>query len=148
MNNTPNENFEIEKEEDSAYLYIEDNIMFPNTLNIEDSKQNDFQLLNSLLFEHAEEQSLLINNNIKKDDVQKSKIEIDDKKNKTCEITNNLKNKESKGKEKKVIFKTERTDGKKIMSQNKRRKIQEAKNSEKQNKSTHTKYTFDNILRR
>ena len=148
MNNTPNENFEIEKEEDSAYLYIEDNIMFPNTLNIEDSKQNDFQLLNSLLFEHAEEQSLLINNNIKKDDAQKSKIEIDDKKNKTCEITNNLKNKESKGKEKKVIFKTERTDGKKIMSQNKRRKIQEPKNSEKQNKSTHTKYTFDNILRR
>ena len=148
MNNTPNENFEIEKEEDSAYLYIEDNIMFPNTLNIEDSKQNDFQLLNSLLFEPAEEQSLLINNNIKKDNFQKSKIEIDGKKNKTREITVNLKNEESKGKEKKVIFKTERTDGKKIISQNKRRKIQEAKNSEKQNKSTHTKYTFDNILRR
>ena len=139
MNNTPNENFEIEKEEDSAYLYIEDNIMFPNTLNIEDSKQNDFQLLNSLLFEPAGEQSLLINNNIKKDNFQRSKIEIDGKKNKTREITVNLKNEENKG---------ERTDGKKIISQNKRRKIQEAKNSEKQNKSTHTKYTFDNILRR
>ena len=148
MNNTPNENFEIEKEEDSAYLYIEDNIMFPNTLNIEDSKQNDFQLLNSLLFEPPGEQSLLINNNIKKDNFQRSKIEIDGKKNKTREITVNLKNEESKGKEKKVIFKTERTDGKKIISQNKRRKIQEAKNREKQNKSTHTKYTFDNILRR
>ena len=148
MNNNINENLEFgeEEEEDSAHLNIEN--IFIHTLNIEDLKQNDLKFLNSLLFESAEEQSLSINNNIKKDDFQKSKIEIDGKKNKTREITVNLKNEESKGKEKKVIFKTERTDGKKIISQNKRRKIQEAKNSEKQNKSTHTKYTFDNILRR
>ena len=148
MNNIPNEIFEIEEEEDSSLLYIEKNCIFQYTLNREDSKQNDNQLLNVPYLKSIEAQSSLINNNIKKVDFQKSKIEINDKINKTREITYNLKNEESKGKEKKVIFKTERTDGKKIMSQNKRRKIQEAKNSEKQNKSTHTKYAFDNILRR
>ena len=148
MNNNINENLEFGEgeEEDLAHLNIEN--IFIHTLNIEDLKQNDLKFLNSLLFESAEEQSLSINNNIKKDDFQKSKIEIDGQKNKTREITVNLKNEENKGKEKKVIFKTERTDGKKIISQNKRRKIQDAKNREKQNKSTHTKYAFDNILRR
>ena len=152
MDNNLNENLEIgeeeEEEEDSAHLNIENIFIFPNTFNIEDSKQNDIRFYNSAVFKPKEEQSSLMNNNIKKDDIQKSKIEIDDKKNKTCEITINLKNEESKGKEKKVIFKTERTDGKKIISQNKRRKIQEAKNREKQNKSKHTKYAFDNILRK
>ena len=149
MNNIPNEIFEIEEEEeDSSLLYIEKNCIFQYTLNREDSKQNDNQLLNVPYLKSIEAQSSLINNNIKKVDFQKSKIEINDKINKTREITYNLKNEESKGKEKKVIFKTERTDGKKIISQNKRRKIQEAKNSEKQNKSIHTKYAFDNILRR
>ena len=143
-----NEIFEIEEEEDSSLLYIEKNCIFQYTLNREDSKQNDNQLLNVPYLKSIEAQSSLINNNIKKVDFQKSKIEINDKINKTREITYNLKNEESKGKEKKVIFKTELTDGKKIISQNKKRKIQEAKNSEKQNKSTHTKYAFDNILRR
>jgi hypothetical protein len=143
-----NEIFEIEEENDSSLLYIEKNCIFQYTLNRENSKQNDNQLLNVPYLKSIEAQSSLINNNIKKVDFQKSKIEINDKINKTREITYNLKNEESKGKEKKVIFKTENTDGKKIISQNKRRKIQEAKNSEKQNKSTHTKYAFDNILRR
>ena len=115
--NIPNESFHF-NEEDSNNEYLGDNLSPFNTIKLEDSEQNDYQLFdNPIYFIQTEVPK---NNN---DDFQKQKIENEEKKiNKTQE----------------VIFKT-----KKILSQNKKNKIQE-----KKNESKHTKYANDNMIRK
>ena len=129
--NIPNESFHFNGE-DSNNEYLGDNLSPFNTIKLEDSEQNDYQLFdNPIYFIQTEVPK---NNN----DFQKQKIESEEKKiNKTQEATIKLKSAQNKMK-KKIIFKT-----KKILSQNKKNKIQE-----KKNESKHTKYANDNMIRK
>ena len=98
--NIPNESFHFNGE-DSNNEYLGDNLSPFNTIKLEDSEQNDYQLFDNPIYFILTE--VPKNNN----DFQKQKIESEDKKiNKTQE----------------VIFKT-----KKILSRNKKNKIQEKK---------------------
>ena len=98
--NIPNESFHFNWE-DSNNEHSGDNPSPFNTIKLEDSEQNDYQLFDNPIYFIQKE--VPKNNN----DFQKQKIENEEKKiNKTQE----------------VIFKT-----KKILSQNKKNKIQEKK---------------------
>ena len=128
--NIPNESFHFNGE-DSNNEYLGDNLSPFNTIKLEDSEQNDYQLFDNPIYFILTE--VPKNNN----DFQKQKIENEEKKiNKTQEATIKLKSAQNKMK-KKIIFKT-----KKILSQNKKNKIQE-----KKNESKHTKYANDNMIR-
>ena len=127
--NTPsNESFQSDRE-DSHLQYFE-NETISNKIYTEDleQKDNDNELSDNEIY-------FIPKNN---DNFQKQKIESEEKKlNKTQEATIKLKSAQNKM-EKNTIFKTE-----KIISRNKRNKIQEAKN-----KSIHTKYANDNMIRK
>ena len=127
--NIPNESFQ-ENEEDSNNEYLGNNLSLFNTAKFEDSEQNDYPLY-------------FIMTEVPKNDIedfQKPKIESEEKKiNKTSEAT--IKSKSGQNNMKtNVIFMT-----KKIMSQNKKNKIQEKNN---ETKHTHTKYANDNMIRK
>ena len=129
FSNTPsNESFHSDRE-DSHLQYFE-NETISNKIYTEDleQKDNDNELSDNEIY-------FIPKNN---DNFQKQKIESEDKKiNKTQEATIKLKNAQNKM-EKNTIFKTE-----KIISRNKRNKIEETKN-----KSIHTKYANDNMIRK
>ena len=130
--NTPsNESFQSDRE-DSHHQYFE-NETISNKIYTEDleQKDNDNELSDNEIY--------FINGIPKNNDnFQKQKIEREEKKlNKTQEATIKLKSAQNKM-EKNTIFKTE-----KIISRNKINKIQEAKN-----KSIHTKYANDNMIRK
>ena len=126
-----NESFHSDRE-DSHHQYFE-NETISNKIYTEDleQKDNDNELSdNEIYFIKG-----IPKNN---DNFQKQKIESEEKKlNKTQEATIKLKSAQNKM-EKNTIFKTE-----KIISRNKINKIQEAKN-----KSIHTKYANDNMIRK
>ena len=132
--NIPNESFQ-ENEEDSNNEYLGNDLSLFNTAKFEDSEQNDYPLFDNPLYFIMTE---VPKNDI--DDFQKQKIESEEKKiNKTQEAT--IKSKSGQNNMKtNVIFTT-----KKIMTQNKKNKIQEKKN---ETKHTHTKYANDNMIRK
>ena len=130
--NTPsNESFQSDRED--SHLQCFENETISNKIYTEDleQKDNDNELSDNKIY--------FINGIPKNNDnFQKQKIEREEKKlNKTQEATIKLKSAQNKM-EKNTIFKTE-----KIISRNKRNKIQEAKN-----KSIHTKYANDNMIRK
>ena len=114
--NTPNESFQ-ENEEDSNNEYLGNNLSLFNTAKFEDSEQNDYPLFDNPLY--------FIMTEVPKNDIedfQKQKIESEEKKiNKTQEATVKSKSDQNNMKTN-VIFMT-----KKIMSQNKKNKIQKKK---------------------
>ena len=127
-----NESFHSDRE-DSHHQYFE-NETISNKIYTEDleQKDNDNELSDNEIYFIK---GIPKNND---DNFQKQKIESEDKKiNKTQEATIKLKSAQNKM-EKNTIFKTE-----KIISRNKINKIQEAKN-----KSIHTKYANDNMIRK
>ena len=132
--NIPNESFQA-NEEDSNNEYLGNDLSLFNTAKFEDSEQNDYPLFDNPLYYRMTE---VPKNDI--DDFMKQKIESEEKKiNKTAEAT--IKSKSVKNNMKtNVIFMT-----KKIMSQNKKNKIQEKNN---ETKHTHTKYANDNMIRK
>ena len=120
-NNTFNENFEY-MEEDSYPNFdynLVNNFNYFSSSNTADLIQNETQYSNLLYFNSRETQSSLKNNNKGKDDFKKQK--------------------------EKVIFKIEHNADKKILTQNKKRKIQEITDKIE---SIHTKYADDNIIRK
>ena len=132
--NIPNESFQA-NEEDSNNEYLGNDLSLFNTAKFEDSEQNDYPLFDKSLY--------FIMTEVPKNDIedfQKPKIESEEKKiDKTAEAT--IKSKSGQNDMKtNVIFMT-----KKIMSQNKKNKIQEKKN---ETKHTHTKYANDNMIRK
>ena len=121
MNNTFNENFEY-IEEDSYPNFnhnLVSNFVYFSSSNSADIIQNETQYSNLLYFKSDEMQSSLKNNNKGKDDFKKPK--------------------------EKVIFKIEHNANKKILTQNKKRKIKEATDKIE---AIHTKYADDNIIRK
>ena len=121
MNNTFNENFEY-IEEDSYPNFnhnLVSNFAYFSSSNSADIIQNETQYSNLLYFKSDEMQSSLKNNNKGKDDFKKPK--------------------------EKVIFKIEHNANKKILTQNKKRKIKEATDKIE---AIHTKYADDNIIRK
>ena len=120
-NNTFNENFEY-MEEDSYPNFdhnLVNNFNYFSSSNTADLIQNETQYSNLLYFKSGETQSSLKNNNKGKDDFTKPK--------------------------EKVIFKIEHNADKKILTQNKKRKIQETADKIE---TIHTKYADDNIIRK
>ena len=129
FNTSSNESFHSDRED--SHLQCFENETISNKIYTEDleQKDNDNELSDNEIY-------FIPKNN--DDNFQKQKIESEEKKpNKTQEATIKLKSAQNKM-EKKTIFKTE-----KIISRNKRNKIQEAKN-----KSIHTKYANDNMIRK
>ena len=123
-----NESFHSDRED--SHLQCFENETISNKIYTEDleQKDNDNELSDNEIY-------FIPKNN---DNFQKQKIESEEKKlNKTQEATIKLKSAQNKM-EKNTIFKTE-----KIISRNKINKIQEAKN-----KSIHTKYANDNMIRK
>ena len=123
MNNTFNESFEY-IEEDSYPNFnhnLVSNFAYFSSSNTADIIQNETQYSNLLYFKSDEMQSSLKNNNKGKDDLKKPK--------------------------EKVIFKIEHNANKKILTQNKKRKIKETSTSDKI-EAIHTKYADDNIIRK
>ena len=123
MNNTFNENFEY-IEEDSYPNFnhnLVSNFAYFSSSNTADIIQNETQYSNLLYFKSDEMQSSLKNNNKGKDDFKKPK--------------------------EKLIFKIEHNANKKILIQNKKRKIKETSTSYKI-EAIHTKYADDNIIRK
>ena len=123
-----NESFHSDRED--SHLQCFENETISNKIYTEDleQKDNDNELSDNEIY-------FIPKNN---DNFQKQKIESEEKKlNKTQEATIKLKSAQNKM-EKNTIFKTE-----KIISRNKRNKIEEAKN-----KSIHTKYANDNMIRK
>lgn len=126
-NNAFNENFEFEEDDSNSYSYdninhnLVNNFNFFSSLNTADLFQNETQYINRLYYKNKEAQPLLNNNNKDKDE-------------------NDL----NKPKEK-IIFKIEHTEEKKILTKNKKEKIEEINNK---TESTHNKYADDNILRK
>ena len=121
MNNTFNENFEY-IEEDSYPNFdhnLVSNFAYFSSSNSADIIQNETQYSNLLYFKSDEMQSSLKNNNKGKDDLKKPK--------------------------EKVIFKIEYNADKKILNQNKKRKIKETTDKIE---AIHTKYADDNIIRK
>ena len=121
MNNTFNENFEY-IEEDSYPNFdhnLVSNFAYFSSSNTADIIQNETQYSNLLYFKSDEMQSSLKNNNKGKDDLKKPK--------------------------EKVIFKIEYNADKKILNQNKKRKIKETTDKIE---AIHTKYADDNIIRK
>ena len=121
MNNTFNESFEY-IEEDSYPNFnhnLVSNFAYFSSSNTADIIQNETQYSNLLYFKSDEMQSSLKNNNKGKDDFKKPK--------------------------EKVIFKIEHNANKKILTQNKKRKIKEATDKIE---AIHTKYADDNIIRK
>ena len=121
MNNTFNENFEY-IEEDSYPNFdhnLVSNFAYFSSSNTADIIQNETQYSNLLYFKSDEMQSSLKNNNKGKDDFKKPK--------------------------EKVIFKIEHNANKKILTQNKKRKIKETTDKIE---AIHTKYADDNIIRK
>ena len=132
--NIPNESFQA-NEEDSNNEYLGNDLSLFNTAKFEDSEQNDYPLFDKSLY--------FIMTEVPKNDIEdfhKPKIESEEKKiDKTAEAT--IKSKSGKNNMKtNVIFMT-----KKILSQNKKNKIQEKNN---ETKHTHTKYANDNMIRK
>ena len=120
-NNTFNENFEY-MEEDSYPNFdynLVNNFNYFSSSNTADLIQNETQYSNLLYFKSGETQSSLKNNIKDKDDFKKPK--------------------------EKVIFKIEHNADKKILTQNKKRKIQEITDKIE---AIHTKYADDNIIRK
>ena len=123
MNNTFNENFEY-IEEDSYPNFdhnLVSNFAYFSSSNTADIIQNETQYSNLLYFKSDEMPSSFKNNNKGKDDLKKPK--------------------------EKVIFKIEYNADKKILTQNKKRKIKETSTSDKI-EAIHTKYADDNIIRK
>ena len=123
MNNTFNESFEY-IEEDSYPNFnhnLVSNFAYFSSSNTADLIQNETQYSNLLYFKSGETQSSLKNNIKDKDDFKKPK--------------------------EKVIFKIEHNADKKILTQNKKRKIKETSTSDKI-EAIHTKYADDNIIRK
>ena len=121
MNNTFNESFEY-IEEDSYPNFnhnLVSNFAYFSSSNTADIIQNETQYSNLLYFKSDEMQSSLKNNNKGKDDLKKPK--------------------------EKVIFKIEYNADKKILNQNKKRKIKETSDKIE---AIHTKYADDNIIRK
>ena len=121
MNNTFNENFEY-IEEDSYPNFdhnLVSNFAYFSSSNSADIIQNETQYSNLLYFKSDEMQSSFKNNNKGKDDLKKPK--------------------------EKVIFKIEYNANKKILIQNKKRKIKETSDKIE---AIHTKYADDNIIRK
>ena len=123
MNNTFNENFEYIEEDSypNFNLNLVSNFVYFSSSNTADIIQNETQYSNLLYFKSDEMQSSLKNNNKGKDDFKKPK--------------------------EKVIFKIEHNANKKILIQNKKRKIKETSTSDKI-EAIHTKYADDNIIRK
>ena len=123
MNNTFNENFEYIEEESypNFNLNLVSNFVYFSSSNTADIIQNETQYSNLLYFKSDEMQSSLKNNNKGKDDFKKPK--------------------------EKLIFKIEHNANKKILIQNKKRKIKETSTSDKI-EAIHTKYADDNIIRK
>ena len=123
MNNTFNENFEYIEEDSypNFNLNLVSNFVYFSSSNSADIIQNETQYSNLLYFKSDEMQSSLKNNNKGKDDFKKPK--------------------------EKVIFKIEHNANKKILIQNKKRKIKETSTSDKI-EAIHTKYADDNIIRK
>ena len=121
MNNTFNESFEY-IEEDSYPNFnhnLVSNFAYFSSSNTADIIQNETQYSNLLYFKSDEMQSSFKNNNKGKDDLKKPK--------------------------EKVIFKIEHNANKKILIQNKKRKIKETSDKIE---AIHTKYADDNIIRK
>ena len=123
MNNTFNENFEYIEEDSypNFNLNLVSNFVYFSSSNTADIIQNETQYSNLLYFKSDEMQSSLKNNNKGKDDFKKPK--------------------------EKLIFKIEHNANKKILIQNKKRKIKETSTSDKI-EAIHTKYADDNIIRK